>query len=90
MIDDAICRVVIRLLAICAAGQLVQRRIGQVECLARLALRIQRRVALRRGLGDLVFNREQVHVILAGRHVGIDDDTFLIVFGSRHSHRVRS
>ena len=88
MIGDAVGLVVIHLFAVHRIGSVMQRCFGQIERLRGLAVRIEGSIAAGCSLGDLVFNREEVHKILTRVYIGMDDDTFLEVLRTGHTHRV--
>ena len=88
MVGDVIALVVIHLFAVQGVGSLMKRRFGQVDRPACLALRVERSVALGGSLGDFVFDRKEIHIILSGIHIRVDDDAFLVVFRACHAYRV--
>ena len=64
----------------------LQRSVRQVEGLAACARGKQCGVTLRRGLYNLVLNREQIHLKLTRLRIGMDSDAFLLQQGVRCAH----
>ena len=68
----------------------LQGGFDQIKRFAGLSISIERRITFCGGLCDLIFDREEIYVILSCFHIRIDDDAFLVVLRASNTHRIRS
>ena len=90
MVDDTVGLVAVHLAFLIAYRLVVEWRIGQVERFARLAVGVERGIALGGCLHNLVFGREEVHRILTGPDIRPDDNTLLVHEGGGGSDGIDS